>query len=254
MYSHKTINKALEEFKVNTVLDQLEESAQASKTRSALKKSIEKQMLSLVTVENIERAFQLTRKADINPQIVDLLGRDIEELDEEARLELEMMIIMASEAGRQAALDRLDIEDDKGKPSILGATGDIVGAILLAVTATSLNLLSRKVEESKNDLLTPDEAVDFIRGKIPDIAENRARLIVDQEIANATNRAEFEVFRGAGVRTLIWNTVMDERVCPICSPMDNQERTTGTQFIGGDGSSVEHPPIHVRCRCFLTPK
>lgn len=50
--------------------------------------------------------------------------------------------------------------------------------------------------------------------------------------------------------TAIWNTAVDDKVCPICKPLDNQREQPGVAknwselFPGG-------PPAHPRCRCFL---
>jgi hypothetical protein len=43
----------------------------------------------------------------------------------------------------------------------------------------------------------------------------------------------------------IWNTNKDDRVCPLCGPLDRKEQ--------GDGWTIP-PPIHPRDRCFLTQK
>ena len=44
----------------------------------------------------------------------------------------------------------------------------------------------------------------------------------------------------------IFNTVEDGRVCPICTPLD------GLIMSDQDGS-LQTPPLHVKCRCFLIP-
>lgn len=246
-----TINKALEEFKVNTVLDEVEDSDEANQARKSLKEAIEAQLLSVVTIELIERAMQLTRKSRNNQVIMDLLRREMDDFDEEARLELEALMIIAASAGAIAAANRLD-----GEPDAIDTPLLLLGVIsvIAHIANTSLGFLSRKIEEAKGDLLTPEEAVEFIRSEIPSISETRAEMIIDNEIANVAGRAEFNVFRQSGVQLLVWNTVMDERVCPICAPMDGQERVPNNPFLGGDGSTANHPPIHIRCRCFLTPK
>lgn len=44
----------------------------------------------------------------------------------------------------------------------------------------------------------------------------------------------------------VWNTQRDERVCPICSPLNGKTQDVwGKQFPNGT-------PAHPRCRCFLT--
>ena len=74
----------------------------------------------------------------------------------------------------------------------------------------------------------------------------RAEMIAITETTRAASQAEqavaAEIERESGIKMIpIWNTENDERVCPICGPRDGKEITDG-QF----------PPIHVRCRCFVT--
>ena len=249
----KTINRALEILKVNPVLENVENTSLAKRTEESFVKAIRDQLESVTRVDFVIRAFQLTRKADINLQISELLERDIEDIDPIALENLSELLLIAANEGGQAAIDRLQVdktfnlEDDT---SIRERVFDLAGII----TVTSLNYLSTKIEQAKGDLLTPEEAVESILEEIPDVSRTRAKLIVDQEIANMAGRTEFEVFRRAGTLNLEWNTVMDERVCPICEPMDGQIRSVGTDFLGGGGEPSQHPPIHIRCRCFLTPK
>lgn len=43
----------------------------------------------------------------------------------------------------------------------------------------------------------------------------------------------------------IWITAKDERVCPVCGPLDEVRVPDGAQFPGG----FEAPPAHPQCRC-----
>ena len=88
------------------------------------------------------------------------------------------------------------------------------------------------------------------RGEVADVADGR---IVDSEDTTG------EVERKPGEQeppkmpkrdTLrlikIWNTQRDERVCPICSPLNGTTQSVwGKQFPSG-------APAHFRCRCFMT--
>lgn len=47
---------------------------------------------------------------------------------------------------------------------------------------------------------------------------------------------------------MTWNTVFDERVCPICGPLNGRSVRKGQSFSLG----VRLPPAHVNCRCFVT--
>ncbi len=48
---------------------------------------------------------------------------------------------------------------------------------------------------------------------------------------------------------IVWSVTPDDRLCPICAPMDGQERKRGESFTDGNGASVAFPPAHVSCRC-----
>lgn len=47
----------------------------------------------------------------------------------------------------------------------------------------------------------------------------------------------------------IWLTAEDERVCPICGPLDKQTVPVGEQWTTIEGEKVWAPGIHPRCRC-----
>lgn len=47
----------------------------------------------------------------------------------------------------------------------------------------------------------------------------------------------------------IWVTAADERVCPVCGPMDGRSVQVLDQFLLPDGAQADLPPVHVNCRC-----
>lgn len=57
----------------------------------------------------------------------------------------------------------------------------------------------------------------------------------------------------AGVVVKVWNAQADERICPICGPLDGQSVTLSAVFTGDTLSSPkDHPPAHLGCRCVVT--
>lgn len=46
----------------------------------------------------------------------------------------------------------------------------------------------------------------------------------------------------------IWNTNVDDRVCPICNPLDGKQIPENKLFPNG----IELPPAHINCRCWIT--
>lgn len=50
----------------------------------------------------------------------------------------------------------------------------------------------------------------------------------------------------------VWITAADERVCPVCQPMDKMSAKMSGQFKTKAGKVIV-PPIHPRCRCTIVP-
>ena len=73
--------------------------------------------------------------------------------------------------------------------------------------------------------------------------EARAASISATEITRLFQEGNELAWQSTGlVEKAIWMTVQDERVCPICEPMD------GVEIDLGSG-----PPAHSNCRCFTQP-
>ena len=80
--------------------------------------------------------------------------------------------------------------------------------------------------------------------------ERRANLIASTETTRAFARGNQIAWAESGVVDREeWNTVSDERVCPICFPLDNKQN----RKVGGDFPGGYYPPAHISCRCFLSP-
>ena len=77
----------------------------------------------------------------------------------------------------------------------------------------------------------------------------RAEMIAITEVTRASAQGEMgfaEELRRLGLKTVhVWQTSMDDIVCPICGPLNEKEQ--------GNGWS-DPPPAHPRCRCFLNTK
>jgi hypothetical protein len=99
----------------------------------------------------------------------------------------------------------------------------------------------------------------------------RVRLIAGHETMEAVNQGAMSVWEQSadaglfdrGRAKLVWVTVGDDKVCPICRPLDGMEVPFGGKFEGDlvretksgltkfGGYSVGRPPVHVSCRCSL---
>ena len=81
----------------------------------------------------------------------------------------------------------------------------------------------------------------------------RADMIATTEVTRAATegeRALIDLLREQGLLFRdIWETANDERVCPICEPLDGQERGPSGYVHPDMGDTYDGPPAHPRCRC-----
>jgi SPP1 gp7 family putative phage head morphogenesis protein len=84
---------------------------------------------------------------------------------------------------------------------------------------------------------------------------DRAETIARTETMRAANEGQIEAWQQAAETGLLtgnesteWITTPDDRLCPICEPLDGQTTALGGTF-EVDGDRVSSPPAHPRCRC-----
>ncbi len=106
----------------------------------------------------------------------------------------------------------------------------------------------RAIERAR-DAESPDEAALIVERAFNEERRNRIG-ITEATAALAFGALLYKRLvnrQGADV-DLIWYTMMDERVCPVCGPLHGtKQEVWGAQFPGG-------PPAHVRCRCGVEAK
>jgi SPP1 gp7 family putative phage head morphogenesis protein len=89
---------------------------------------------------------------------------------------------------------------------------------------------------------------DLVATLAPRFGIVRAEMIAVTESTRAYAEGSRLEYRQMGIRRVQWLTNRDDRVCPICLPLDNQIIDID-QGIPGIG----FPPAHVNCRCFIAP-
>lgn len=68
-------------------------------------------------------------------------------------------------------------------------------------------------------------------------------LQVSQYAIKSVDEATLKAYKDAGVKYVMWNTEEDERVCPVCRPLD------GKVFPINKAPKKQH----YSCRCYLSP-
>ena len=97
----------------------------------------------------------------------------------------------------------------------------------------------------------------------PWFGKDRARRIGVTEVTRAYAEGNLLAWKASNIITgKKWQTVVDERVCPICGPLHNVEigidsawSMTAENEVYEDtgGLGLLAPPAHIRCRCYLLP-
>jgi len=82
----------------------------------------------------------------------------------------------------------------------------------------------------------------FAGKKVFKTAQNRVEVITRTEVMRAYNRGRTHLYRDMKVEKVIWYTALDERVCPVCGPLNGQIFEI-----------EELPPLprHAQCRCIV---
>ena len=87
----------------------------------------------------------------------------------------------------------------------------------------------------------------------PAFGDARAQMIAITEVTRAyseSNSMYQDYMTELGVESMReWHTSKDEKVCPICSPMDMQQAKQDEKFKDDFGNEYDNPPAHVNCRC-----
>lgn len=87
----------------------------------------------------------------------------------------------------------------------------------------------------------------------PIFGEARAAQIAATEVTRVFAEGNQIAWMSSGVVTHNqWRTARDERVCPICGPLDGQVVGLGENAFGAS-FGITSPPAHVGCRCWLAP-
>lgn len=117
--------------------------------------------------------------------------------------------------------------------------------------ARGLNRTTRALARAKlSNFLRDNRPIDELVDELAEIIGPRwrAELIGQTEVTKAVSEAKLEIAKeDDAIKTLIWVTARDERVCPICGPLEGEKIKKGKTFSGG----LNSPPAHPRCRCTI---
>ena len=97
---------------------------------------------------------------------------------------------------------------------------------------------------------------DLTRMLEPIFGKDRAERIAVTETTRLYADANQDAWQSTGfISTNVWRTANDDKVCPICAPLEGMEVNIGqNEFTDTPGEmGITGPPAHVNCRCALFP-
>lgn len=124
-----------------------------------------------------------------------------------------------------------------------------------------LKLVDRTVENGILQGLTTEEIVRQIvpevvnrgrpqltirRGTVLNAIRNRVEATIAQAIWSVATQSERQVWDDEEVELWEWSAILDERTCPICTPLDGLQEENRDDF-------PYEPPVHPNCRCRILP-
>lgn len=81
------------------------------------------------------------------------------------------------------------------------------------------------------------------------LLRDRAQTIARTETMGALNAGQHAMLKQIGDRPKEWITTPDDRLCPVCEPVDGETVGIDEAFSPG----VLYPPAHPKCRCTIAP-
>jgi len=123
--------------------------------------------------------------------------------------------------------------------------GDVHRELADGIKRTVMNGIAtgKGVEDIARDLgrvVKDPESFRHAGSKVFSKAQYRMEVIARTEVLRAHNQGRIKFHNQVGVRKLEWMTMEDERVCPICGPLDGKVFDTGR---------FPPQPAHPNCRC-----
>jgi len=91
---------------------------------------------------------------------------------------------------------------------------------------------------------TDEDKFRFAGKKVFKTAQNRIEVIARTEVMRAYNQGRIHLYRDMKVEKVIWYTALDERICPVCGPLNGQVF---------DLDKIPPIPAHPQCRCYVLP-
>lgn len=162
---------------------------------------------------------------------------------------------LRSASSLRVAAPTTGFQFDKTNPKAVDWIKEHAAEVVGDISESTREDIKRVIEAAFTEQFDVDDLTDEIADLIGD--DNRADLIARTETMKASNAGQAAAWDQAveegvltGEETQEWITTPDDRLCPICEPMDGKQAPLGG-FFDVDGDQVDGPPAHPRCRCTI---
>jgi len=162
------------------------------------------------------------------------------------RIAMPIMTRLAEKEGAAAGALLAIADMDILTPEVTAAIDKAVELMSESYNRTTRDILKSKLEEGIRQGLSQPELAELI-GQIYEHADEvRALTVARTETFRIANMATEAAWKQSGiVKTKIWYTAADERVCPYCGPMHGKVVSTETVYFekgatitGSDGTQI----------------
>lgn len=263
--------KFLDNLKINSLLEKAEKTEKFKKFKTDVEKAIKQQINILIEENNLKKLYEAglqTTKID-EPEVLEETRARREPNEKLIEIMTNMLsgyflinlikkpysfYLNLGEMAGQRALNDLGFKNKFNLTNQSLQTQIIteVNKRLSLIDHTTKDYVGATVEDSILNNWTLQDLKDVLKEEIQGIggfsAKLRSDIIASNEANFILNVLRKETYKRNGVMKIKWVTARDERVCPICAPLDNEVRNDGQSF-----SNVYAPPVHTRCRCYIAP-
>jgi len=177
---------------------------------------------------------------------LDELRYDSERFTEQARRLLEEVLLgVAIDQATAAMLDSVAFADVEREYDFAARWArDYSYELVRGINDTTARQLQNIFARARAESWPREQLVDRI-ARI--FGSSRAEAIATTELTRAYSQGTDiarQIIAESGVELVhVWQTAVDERVCPICAPRHGREQGDGWDSL---------PPAHVNCRCWTT--
>lgn len=235
----------------NVALYNVEHSSEYQKIKKGLENVLFEQINNIASREPAINTLLMFTKA-ASEELIRQVGSFFAVQLLREKIDFPSFLIWAGTQGGQAALDKLEIDGvfDLKNPAFIRFFDNHTNLLIDSVNDTTKKWIANRIQEGKDKGLTTLQIADILQSEGRGFSAVRAEMIVLTETQNAMVTVELETAKRSGVKDKIWRTSIDDRVCPICLPLEGVQVGVNEVFDSEVGP-LEGPSAHPRCRCYL---